>query len=331
MPLYKMENKNRRKVPTRSLTREGWLGSRRGGGRSGEELCTAPGWLGEEGDEQGGGTPSLNLQSQPLPQEASSSSRGTRTQPPPMLRTLLPSHILHPPPGPRLTAEGGACTPLPGRPDWPPALRLSGPPRPGPWGWPGRSASLCRPSDLQVPSPSSPEPPPLRGALGPPAPPGSQHKSHQDLRLGDSDQLRPSVRPDQVKPTYPGGPCPGLPSAPSSAGLGEPSSLEVHPLLPSSRHGAVHGERGMRPGLASPLATESQSQSPRTPLGPARRTPWVGSGLERAAVYPSWAVGEPMGPPPPPAMGPSLRHSWTHPVSSTLSPHAVLVQAAPLY
>lgn len=66
-----------------------------------------PGWLGGEGDEQGGGTPSLNLQSHSHPprQEASPSSGGARTQPPP--NAPHPAPIAHP--ASSSQAEPGSC------------------------------------------------------------------------------------------------------------------------------------------------------------------------------------------------------------------------------
>lgn len=110
---------------------------------------------------------------------------------------------------------------------------------------------------------------------------------------------------------------------------------------------------GARPGMASPLATESQSQSPGT-------CPWPGlvGGLPtpqmgwktRPLAIPTLALlrmlenscplafGEPIqpslscqGPPGHCGRPLSVRHSWTHPVSSTLSPHTVFVQSAPFY
>lgn len=57
--------------------------------------------------------------------------------------------------------------------------------------------------------------------------------------------------------------------------------------------------------------------------------------LERTAA--PWLLGSQFSPPRPAMVHqatkgpPSVRHSWTHPVSSTLSPHMVLVQSAPFY
>lgn len=108
---------------------------------------------------------------------------------------------------------------------------------------------------------------------------------------------------------------------------------------------------GDHPGMASPLTTESQSQSPLLPDshsvccrpagGPAPSPLQPHFGFAQAAGENScplafgggafWLSSSCHGTTKP-LLGPlTLRHSWTHPVPSTLSPHAVLVQSAPFY
>lgn len=98
-------------------------------------------------------------------------------------------------------------------------------------------------------------------------------------------------------------------------------------------------------GMASPPTTESQSQSPQThppqqmgcgpTPGPLQPDFGFALNLERTAA--PWLLGSQLGPLLLPwnhqaLWGPlSLRHSWTHPVPSTLSPHGVLIQSAPFY
>lgn len=174
-----------------------------------EELCTAPGGLGGEGDEQGVAVPprmSLPRASEATPpsQEASSSSH------PPLL-TLLPSHLLHltasaplgkpwPSPARRRqckphprASHTGHCSPNPLRPSFAQApLRV---PKPG------VAHALAGPfsdlvTNLQVPFPSRLGEPTglcaLRGrhpwlprpAWLPCVGPSSQHKNYQELQPG---------------------------------------------------------------------------------------------------------------------------------------------------
>lgn len=237
--------------------------------------------------------------------------------------------------------------------------------------WCVQQGSFLRPSDLQVPfsarlwgprgalsTQGYPWVP--RAALPPRLAPSSRHRGCQE----------PQPRPDQEKPALltPGGPCP-VTLLPFSGGRGggrqhkKPSTRpwhtyfyllrggvtrfggrRVHPLPPTP---AQNRDARGHPGMASPLTTESQSQSPLAlPLPPTLvgSRPAEGPALSKlvlALLQPQEETAAPWEPfwPSPSCHGPSrprwgvlsLRHSWTHPVPTTLSPHVVLVQSAPFY
>lgn len=276
-----------------------------------------PGWLGGEGDEQGGTTSSVNLQSHAPGRQAPPLGGGQQDPATPPAPITGPASSSRVQPASRGRGRSTRSGPPPAAPThWPPALQSSGPLRLGPGVGPGTQQACADLATYRylLHHPRS------RGSVhsDPAARPGSRHKNHQDLQPAPS-------RPDQVKRTHPR---PVL----RPAGLGSPSCL--HLRVGATRcvsEGCVLGWRLL-------WQQRVKANLPGLPSAP----PGQGAPGWRDQLAITWLWGSPSGlllllpsnPPPSSqttAGAPSLRHSRTHPVSSTLSPHTVLVQAAPLY